>query len=49
VGWSEEGSLRQWCEFNASVSAQEGRRWDKSLSKEEAKSTSSSWLNGKEA
>jgi hypothetical protein len=44
---SREGSLRWWCGFHASVSAREGRRWDKELPKDEANATSSSWLNGK--
>jgi hypothetical protein len=44
---SEEGSLRRWCEFNASVLAQDGRRRDKALLEDEAEVASSSWLNGK--
>jgi hypothetical protein len=46
---SEKGSMRWWCEFNASVLAQEGRRRDKVLPEDEVEATSSSWLNGKEA
>jgi hypothetical protein len=49
VGRSREGSLRRWCEFNASVSAQNGRRQDKTLLEDEVETVSSSWLNGKEA
>jgi hypothetical protein len=48
VGRSREGSLRRWCEFNALVSAQEGRRWDKALPNDEVEAASSTWLNGKE-
>jgi hypothetical protein len=43
-----EGSLQRWCEFNASVSAQEGRRHDKVLLKDEAEIVNSFWLNRKE-
>jgi hypothetical protein len=46
VRWFEEGGLRQWCRFNASVSAREGRRRDEAL---QAEAASLSWLNGKEA
>jgi hypothetical protein len=49
IGRSGEGSLWQWCEFNASVSTREGRRWDKALPEDEAVAESSSWLNEKEA
>jgi hypothetical protein len=48
VKWSREGSLWQWCRFNALVSAQEERRRDKVLLEDEAEAASSSWLNGKE-
>jgi hypothetical protein len=48
VGQSGEDSLQWWCKFNISVSAREGRRWDKALSKDEAEAASSSWLNEKE-
>jgi hypothetical protein len=49
VGRSEEGSMRQWCGFNASVSAREERRLDKASPKDEADATSSSWVNKNEA
>jgi hypothetical protein len=48
VRWSEEGGRQWWCGFNASISAQERRRRDEALSKDEAKVTSSFWLHGKE-
>jgi hypothetical protein len=41
VGRSEEGSLRRWCGFNASVSAREGRRRDKALPEDEVEAASS--------
>jgi hypothetical protein len=44
-----DGSLQRCCGFNASISAREGRQWDETLSEDEAESTSSSCLNGKEA
>jgi hypothetical protein len=46
---SGEGSLRRWCEFNASVLAGEGRRRDKALQEDEVEVASSSSLNRKEA
>jgi hypothetical protein len=47
---SEEVSLWQWCDFNASVLAREGRRLDKVLSEDEADAASNDVdLNGKEA
>jgi hypothetical protein len=49
VGRSEEGSLRRWCRFNALVSVWEERQQEKALLEDEAETTSSSWLNGKEA
>jgi hypothetical protein len=39
---SGEGSMQHWCRFNASVSAREGRQWDKAFSEDEAKAASSS-------
>jgi hypothetical protein len=48
VGRSGEGSMQRWCGFNASVLAQEGRRWDKVLLEDKAEAVSSYWLNGKE-
>jgi hypothetical protein len=42
-----EGVLLWWCEFNASVSAQEGRRWKKVLPEDEAEASSSFCFNGK--
>jgi hypothetical protein len=42
VGRFEEGSLRRWCSFNTSVSAQEGRRRDKALLKDEVEAANSS-------
>jgi hypothetical protein len=45
---SEEGSLRRWCRFNASVSTREGRR-DKALPEDEVETARPSWLNEKEA
>jgi hypothetical protein len=47
--WSREGSLWGWCEFNASISAREGRQRDRVLLEDEAEAVSSSSLNGKEA
>jgi hypothetical protein len=35
VGRSEEGGRWQWYRFNASVLAQEARRWDEILPKDE--------------
>jgi hypothetical protein len=49
VGRSGEGDRRRWCGFNASVSAQEGRRRNEVLPKNEAEAASLSWLHGKEA
>jgi hypothetical protein len=49
VGRSEEDSLWQWCEFNASVSTREGRRRDKVLPEDKTETASSSWLNGKKS
>jgi hypothetical protein len=46
---SKKGGQRQWCEFNALVSTQEGRQWDEVLPKDAEKAKSSSWLHGKEA
>jgi hypothetical protein len=48
VGRCGEGSLQQWCGFNTSVLAREGRLQDKALSKDEAETVSSSCLNRKE-
>jgi hypothetical protein len=42
VGRSEEDNLRRWCEFNASVSARDGRRRDKALPEDEVVAASSS-------
>jgi hypothetical protein len=39
----------RWYEFNAPVSAREGRRRDEELLEDEAGAASSSWLNGKKA
>jgi hypothetical protein len=39
---SREGSLREWCEFDALVSAREGRRRNKVLPEDEAEIASSS-------
>jgi hypothetical protein len=47
VGRSEE--VGRWCEFNTSVSAREGRRWNEALLKDKAETVSSSWLHGKES
>jgi hypothetical protein len=44
VGSSREGGRRWCCGFNTSVSARDGRRRDKVLSKDEAEAASSSWL-----
>jgi hypothetical protein len=49
IGLSVEGHRRWWCEFNALVLARERRRRDEALLEDEAKATSSSWLNEKEA
>jgi hypothetical protein len=49
VGWSGEGSLQWWYEFNASVSTREGRKRDKTLSEDEAEAASLSCLNEQEA
>jgi hypothetical protein len=49
VGRSEAGGRWWWCRFNASISAQEGRRRNEALSEDEAEAASSSWLNWKEA
>jgi hypothetical protein len=49
VEQSGEDSLRQWCGFNASVLAREGRRQEKTLPEDDAEAASSSWLNEKEA
>jgi hypothetical protein len=49
VELSEECGRRRWCRFNASVSTWEERWCDKSLTEDEAKTVSSSWLHGKEA
>jgi hypothetical protein len=49
VRWFGEGDLLWWCKFNTSVLAREAMRWDEGLLEDEAKATSSSWFNGKEA
>jgi hypothetical protein len=49
VEWSREGGWQQWCGFNASISAREGRRRDEALPEDEAGAVSSSWLHRKEA
>jgi hypothetical protein len=49
VGRSGESELRRSCGFNASILARDGGRWDKVLPEDEAETTSSSCLNGKEA
>jgi hypothetical protein len=49
VGWSVEGGLLRWCEFNASVLTQEGRRRDEALPEDKAGVVSSALLNGKKA
>jgi hypothetical protein len=46
VGWSREDSQLQWCRFNASILARDGRRRDKTLPKNKVEAASSSWLNG---
>jgi hypothetical protein len=48
VGLSEEDGRWWWCEFNASILAREGRRWNETLPEDEAESVSSSWLYGKD-
>jgi hypothetical protein len=42
-----EGIVQWWCEFNASVSAREGRQRDKVLQEDETDAATSSWLNEK--
>jgi hypothetical protein len=46
--WESSSSRMVARGFNASVLTWEIRRWDKALPKDEAKTASSSWLNGKE-
>jgi hypothetical protein len=45
---SLEGGWQRGCKFNASISDQEGRLWDKALLEYEVEITSLSWLYGKE-
>jgi hypothetical protein len=49
VDYSGEGGRLRRCRFNALVSAQEVRRRDEALVKNEAETVNSSWLHVKEA
>jgi hypothetical protein len=50
-GWESRGQGRcgrwQWCGFNASISAQVGRRRDEALTENKAEAASLSWLHVK--
>jgi hypothetical protein len=48
VGLSREVGRWRHCGFNASVLAQEGRRWDEALPEDKPDVVSSSWLHEKE-